>query len=65
MQSLEEVRAVLTAPGQLFELEEVQIRGTSLRVWKNAPPSLRSILEISRLHGDTTFLVYEDDRLTL
>src|SRR3954468_21924342 len=64
MQSLKEVSAVLTAPGQLFELDEVEIRGTRTRVWKNAPPSLRSILEISRLHGDTTFLVYEDDRLT-
>jgi long-chain acyl-CoA synthetase len=64
MQSLNEVQAVLTAPGQLFELDEVEIRGTRTRVWKHAPPSLRSILEISRLHGDTTFLVYEDDRLT-
>ena len=64
MQSLEEVSALLTAPGQLFELDEAEVRGTRTRVWKHAPPSLRSILEISRLHGDATFLVYEDDRLT-
>jgi long-chain acyl-CoA synthetase len=64
MQSLEEVSALLTGPGQLFEMDEVKIRGTRTRVWKHAPPSLRSILEISRLHGDRTFLVYEDDRLT-
>jgi long-chain acyl-CoA synthetase len=64
MQSLKEVSALVTAPGQLFEMDEVEIRGTRTRVWKHAPPSLRSILEISRLHGDKTFLVYEDDRLT-
>jgi steroid-24-oyl-CoA synthetase len=64
MQSLEDVKAILTAPGQLFEMDELEIRGTRTRVWKHAPRSLREILEISRLHGDTTFLVYEDDRLT-
>jgi long-chain acyl-CoA synthetase len=64
MQSLEEVRALATAPGQLFEMEEAEISGVRTRVWKNALPSLRSLLEITRLHGDATFLVYEDDRLT-
>jgi long-chain acyl-CoA synthetase len=64
MQSVEDVKAALTAPGQLFEMDEVEIHGTRTRVWKNAPPSLRAILEISRLHADRTFLVYEDDRLT-
>jgi long-chain acyl-CoA synthetase len=64
MRSLEDVTAALTAPGQLFEMDEVEIRGTRTRVWKNALPSLRSLLEVTRLHGDATFLVYEDDRLT-
>jgi long-chain acyl-CoA synthetase len=45
-------------------MDEVEIRGVRTRVWKNALPSLRSILEVTRLHGDSTFLVYEDDRLT-
>ena len=64
MQSLKEVSTLVTAPGQLFEMDEVEVRGTRTRVWKHAPPSLRSILEISALHADKTFLVYEDDRLT-
>jgi long-chain acyl-CoA synthetase len=64
MKSLDEVKAALTAPGQLFEMDEVEIRGVRTRVWKHAPPSLRAALEITRLHGDTPFLVYEDDRLT-
>jgi long-chain acyl-CoA synthetase len=48
----------------MFEMEEREIHGIRMRVWKNAPPSLRSILEISRLHGERSFLVYEDDRLS-
>ena len=64
MKSVEEVRAALTAPGRLFEMDEVEIRGVRTRVWKHAPPSLRAILELSRLHGDKPFLVYEDERLT-
>jgi long-chain acyl-CoA synthetase len=64
MKSFNEVKDQITAPGQLFEVGEAEIRGTRLRVWKHAPPSLRSILEITKLHGDKTFLVYEDDRLT-
>ncbi|GAA4397836.1 class I adenylate-forming enzyme family protein [Actinomadura verrucosospora] len=59
-----EVRAAMTAPGQPFEMAETRIRGVRTRVWKNAPPTLRDVLEISRLHGDKDFLVYGDDRLT-
>ncbi|MCW2944678.1 MAG: AMP-dependent synthetase and ligase [Actinoallomurus sp.] len=64
MKSLDEVKAALTAPGQLFEVDEAEIRGERTRVWKHAPPSLRAVLEITRLHGDAPFLVYEDERLT-
>jgi long-chain acyl-CoA synthetase len=59
-----EVEAALTAPGQMFEMAEADVRGVRLRVWKNAPPSLRELLELSRLHADKTFLVYEDERTT-
>ncbi|WP_338743352.1 class I adenylate-forming enzyme family protein [Actinomadura luteofluorescens] len=62
--SIAEVRAAMTAPGQPFEMDETRIRGVRTRVWRNAPPTLRDVLEISRLHGDKDFLVYGDDRLT-
>ena len=62
--SIDEVTAALTAPGSMFELDTADIRGVSFTVWKNCPPSLRSILELSSLHGDKTFLVYEDERMT-
>ncbi len=60
--SIEDVTATLTAAGQMFEMEERVIRGVPTRVWKNAPPSLRSVVEMTRLHGDKDFLVYEDER---
>jgi long-chain acyl-CoA synthetase len=59
-----DVEATLTAAGQMFELATAEVRGVPLRVWKNAPPSLRELLELSRLHGDKTFIVYEDERTT-
>jgi long-chain acyl-CoA synthetase len=62
--SIAEVHAALTAPGQMFEMEEVVIRGVLTRTWKNAPPNLRMVLEMSRGHGPATFLVYEDERLS-
>jgi long-chain acyl-CoA synthetase len=62
--SLAEATATLTAPGAPFEIEELEIRGVATRTWKNAPPSLRAILEGSRLHGEETFLVYEDERMS-
>jgi long-chain acyl-CoA synthetase len=62
--SWSDVEAALTAPGQMFEMTEADVRGEQLRVWVHAPPSLRSILELSQLHGDKTFIVHEDERLT-
>jgi long-chain acyl-CoA synthetase len=62
--SISEANATLTASGQMFEMEELDIRGVSTRTWKNAPPSLRAVLDMSRAHGDATFLVYEDERTT-
>lgn len=59
-----EATATLTAPGQLFEMEELTIRGIPTRTWKSAPATLRTVLELSSLHGDKDFLVYEDERIT-
>ena len=56
--------AELTAPGQLFEMDEIVIRGVVTRVWKSAPASLRTVLDLSLGHADDDFLVYEDERTT-
>jgi len=62
--SIMAARELLTRPGSLFETQEVIILGREMRIWRNAPPSLRSLFESSRSFGDRTYLVYEDERLT-
>ena len=62
--SIEEATRALTAPGQMFEMEEVEIRGVATRVWKNCPASLRG--DPGALAGPRRqdYLVYEDERTT-
>jgi long-chain acyl-CoA synthetase len=62
--TLAEATASLTAPGQGFEMETLTIRGIPTRTWKSAPATLRSVLQLSALHGDKDFLVYEDERIS-
>ncbi|HWA64223.1 MAG TPA: class I adenylate-forming enzyme family protein [Caulobacteraceae bacterium] len=62
--SIAQAHALLTAPGTPFEMEEMTIRGIPMRVWKNAPPSLRAVVEAGRAHGDKIFLVHEDERVS-
>ncbi|MEV5413493.1 class I adenylate-forming enzyme family protein [Thermopolyspora sp. NPDC052614] len=56
--------AGLTAPGQPFEMEEVEVRGSRVRTWRHAPRDFRALLERSRLHGEQVFIVYEDEHVT-
>jgi long-chain acyl-CoA synthetase len=52
----------LTAPGQDYEIIEVEANGRPIRAFKNAPQTLGDIYAATR--SDATFLVYEDERLT-
>ncbi len=54
--------AALTAPGQPYELMEVEQYGDTCRAFKNAPGSLRELYDQAR--SDATFIVYEDERLS-
>ena len=54
----------MTGAGAPFELVTETVRGQEMRVYKNAPRSLRDIFDTARLRGDETFLVYEDERLS-
>src|SRR5215212_9987413 len=62
--SLSEVNARLTAPGERFEMEEIDIRGVTTRVWKNSPPSIPMLVRFSRLHGERLLTIYEDERVS-
>ncbi|KPM18011.1 class I adenylate-forming enzyme family protein [Citromicrobium sp. WPS32] len=59
-----ECKAILTAPGMRFEMEEVDIRGVPTRVWKNAPPNLRAIALLGQTHGEREFMIYQGERVT-
>ena len=60
--SLAEAHALMTQPGTAFEMETRTVDGVPLRVWKNAPPTLREVFLAGRAHGAKTFLVYENER---
>ncbi len=62
--SVAEVKDLLCAPGMPFELETVSIRDVPTKVWKNALPSLAALAEVGRSHGEATFVVYEDERVS-
>ena len=57
-----EALAILTAPGQPYELEALTIRGRAEKVFKAAPATLREMFDASVT--DKAFLVYEDERLS-
>jgi steroid-24-oyl-CoA synthetase len=63
--SIAEAHALLTqTPDSPFEMEEKDIRGVRLRVWKNAPPTLRELFELGREHGDLDYIVFQDERIS-
>ena len=62
--SVAEANARLSAPGQFMEIQEQEIRGIRMKVWKNQPPTLRSIVEATAAYEDAICLVYEDERIT-
>jgi long-chain acyl-CoA synthetase len=62
--SWQEANAAVTAPGQIFELIDAEIRGVKMQVFKNAPAHLGQVFAGARGHGDKTFLVYEGETWT-
>lgn len=54
----------LTGPGTAFEVAEINVRHSPMRVYKKAPPSLREIWLGSLAHADRDYLVYGDERWT-
>ena len=59
----EEAVAEVTGPGQLFEVVDGLVGGTTYRMFANAPPTLGQVFAGAR-GEQSTFLVYEDERWT-
>ena len=63
----EELRAAserLTGPGGDFEIIETEVLGNIVRDFKNRPNSIREIWLSTAQHTDTTYLVYEGERIS-
>ena len=57
-------REELTGPGGDFEIVEAEVLGNRLRVYKNAPASVREVWLSTAQFADRTYLIYQDERLT-
>ena len=64
MPTREEAISELTSQGQTFELESVPVYGHPVRVFKNAPSSLREVWLTAAARGDAPYLVFDDVALT-
>jgi long-chain acyl-CoA synthetase len=58
--SFSEAVAEVSAPGQPFEVIEIEYEGVTTRAFKNAPATLRQFFDMAR-GVEGTFLVYEDE----
>ena len=62
MMTRQQAIAAFTGPDQPYELVDEMVKGRHLRVFKNAPPSLRALFESTA--SDLPFLSYEDEHWT-
>ena len=59
-----EAIAELIAEGMPLELQTVEVHGNPLRVFKNAPDSLRDVWLLAAQQGEAPYFIYEDKVLT-
>ena len=61
MEDLQKAWQQLTAPGAPFAWSLRDVAGRPMRTYDTAAPSLRTIWELSRAHGDKDYLIYASD----
>lgn len=59
-----EAAAQLTAPGSLFAWSVREVNGIPIRVFDNAPDSLKDLFAGTAAHGEADYLVYRGERLS-
>ena len=57
-------RGELEGPGSPFAVTTIEVRGTPVKTFAAAPPTMRALWELSAGHGDKTYLIYEDERFS-
>jgi len=63
--SIEQAHKLMTAPGTMLEVGEEEIRGIRMKVWKNAPPTLREVYALGAAWGPRDHLVFDDERASV
>lgn len=63
-EELQKARQELTGPGGAFEIVEAEVLGQKLRVFRNAPASIREVWLATAQFADRPYLIYENERLT-
>jgi acyl-CoA synthetase (AMP-forming)/AMP-acid ligase II len=58
---LQEASDLLLQDGGSHQVTTTLVEGTELRVYANAPATLREALDAGRAHGDKTFIIYEGE----
>jgi long-chain acyl-CoA synthetase len=62
--SVAQAHGLITQPGTLFEVDEIEIRGVRTKIWKNAPPTLADVFALGAPHAAKTYIVHEGERVT-
>ncbi|RAN35910.1 class I adenylate-forming enzyme family protein [Hyphomonas pacifica] len=63
--SIAQANEMLAGPGSPLELEDAVINGVEMKVYKNAPPTIPSVLALAEAQfPDRDYIVYEDERVT-
>ncbi|CAN5500545.1 class I adenylate-forming enzyme family protein [soil metagenome] len=61
---LKQAWSELTAPGMPFEIENIEVRGNTIRSFKLAPPNIRAVWLSTVAFADRDYMVYENERLS-
>ena len=64
MPTAQEIRAQLPGPGGPFEIVEETVEGTPMLVYKERFNDLRVVAAFGQSHGEKTFIVHGDERIT-
>ncbi|MBX9747560.1 MAG: AMP-binding protein, partial [Hyphomonadaceae bacterium] len=63
--SIAQAHALLCAPGTPLEVGEAEVRGIRMKIWKNAPPTLREVYALGGMFAGRDYLVHEGERATI
>ncbi|MDA8776322.1 long-chain fatty acid--CoA ligase, partial [Alphaproteobacteria bacterium] len=51
----------MTSAESMFAVGEIEVRGETLKTFTNAPATLGDVWALASMHGDKTYLIYEDE----